>query len=118
MATDTRNTYAKKSTANLAAIDNHVADVVADAVEGQRVLAHRKLKLSSLEIDAPSSRRLITMRHVCAKTSYSNKSIYRLIKAGTFPKAVPLGPMRVAWVEVEVDAWIEARITKRDEIAL
>jgi prophage regulatory protein len=42
------------------------------------------------------------------------KSAYERMEAGTFPKAVTLGPNSVGWLEHEVDAWIEARIAARD----
>ena len=54
------------------------------------------------------------MKEVRAKTTYSPAHIDRLEKAGLFPKRVQLGQIRVAWVESEVDLWIEARIAERD----
>ena len=41
--------------------------------------------------------------------------LYQLVKDNQFPKPVPLGKRAVAWVEAEVDAWIEARIQERSE---
>lgn len=46
--------------------------------------------------------------------SYSKVQIWRLIKAGRFPAAVKLGPGRNAWVETEIDRWIEERIAERE----
>jgi hypothetical protein len=40
--------------------------------------------------------------------------IWRLEKAGRFPRRVKLGPNSVGWVSTEIDAWIEARIAERD----
>ena len=62
-------------------------------------------------------RRFLTMNQVCAKTSCSRNSIYRLIAAGQFPKAVRLGPQRVGYLETEVEAWIDARVAERDASA-
>lgn len=45
---------------------------------------------------------------------YSRPQIWRLIKAGRFPKPIKLGANRNAWVESEIDALIEARIAERD----
>ncbi len=41
---------------------------------------------------------------------YCPAHIARLESAGQFPKRVPLGACRVAWVADEVEAWIEVKI--------
>jgi prophage regulatory protein len=46
--------------------------------------------------------------------SYSKPHLYRLIKAGKFPKPVPIGDNRIAFVEVEIEAWIKTKIADRD----
>ena len=46
--------------------------------------------------------------------TYSKPHLWRLEKAGKFPKRVPLGPGRYAYVESEIDAYITARIDARD----
>jgi prophage regulatory protein len=45
---------------------------------------------------------------------YSRSQIYRKIRDGSFPRQVMLGDQRVAWVESEIDAWIDQRIRARD----
>ena len=60
---------------------------------------------------------LLSKKTVCARTTYSPAHIDRLEKQGLFPKRVKLGQIRVAWVESEVDQWIEARIADRDALA-
>jgi prophage regulatory protein len=57
---------------------------------------------------------LLRMPVVQKKTSLSRSSIYELMAAGTFPKPVKIGPRAVAWVEVEIDAWMQDRIEARD----
>jgi prophage regulatory protein len=59
--------------------------------------------------------RILRQRQVCEKVGYSTMHIYRLEKAGKFPRRVRLGPNSVGFVAEEVDAWIEARIAERDE---
>ena len=49
--------------------------------------------------------------------TYSKPHLWRLERAGKFPKRVPIGAGRYAYVEAEVDAWIDARIAERDEAA-
>ncbi len=49
---------------------------------------------------------------------YSRVHLDRLEKVGRFPRRVSLGGGgRVAWVEEEVDRWIEARVAARDDAA-
>jgi prophage regulatory protein len=59
--------------------------------------------------------RLIKLPEVIKKVGLGKTEIYQRISEGTFPKQVSLGGRSVAWVESEIDAWIEKRITDRDE---
>lgn len=45
---------------------------------------------------------------------YGKVQLWRLEKAGKFPKRVALSPSRIAWIESEVDAWIKKRVAARD----
>jgi len=45
---------------------------------------------------------------------YSFQHIARLEAAGQFPRRVRLGQARVAYVEEEVQAWIDQRLKLRD----
>lgn len=56
---------------------------------------------------------LISLNEACRLTSLSRTAINRWRELGKFPKAVPLGHKRVAFVRSEVVAWIEARIAER-----
>ena len=58
--------------------------------------------------------KLIKLDAVMAKTSISRSHIYALIESGEFPKQVSLSERSVAWVETEIDEWIDARIAARD----
>ena len=60
-----------------------------------------------------NSMRLIKLKEVMAKTSLGHSSIYKFISEGTFPKQVSLGAKSVAWVESEVDDWIEEKVKGR-----
>jgi prophage regulatory protein len=46
--------------------------------------------------------------------SYSKVHLARLERDGKFPKHIDVGLNRIAWIETEVDAWIEARVAARD----
>ncbi len=56
--------------------------------------------------------RLLHLREVLNRTSLSRSHTYRLIAEGTFPASVSL-VSRVAWVESEIESWLEARIAAR-----
>jgi prophage regulatory protein len=49
--------------------------------------------------------------------TWSRQHIDRLEKAGRFPRHVDIGENSIAWVEAEIDAWLEARIAERDAAA-
>jgi prophage regulatory protein len=60
--------------------------------------------------------RLIPYESLEAKCiMYSKPHLWRLEKAGKFPKRVPVGASRYGYVEEEIDAYIAARIAARDE---
>ena len=70
--------------------------------------------------------RFIRLNEVLSRTGYGRTSIYRKMEDGSFPKSVKLGnPLEdpnafdciaVAWIEDEVDEWIDSRIEKRDSV--
>jgi prophage regulatory protein len=53
--------------------------------------------------------RLLAWPQVERRVPYTRQHIYRLERAGEFPRRVQVGANRVAWRESEVDAWIESR---------
>lgn len=61
----------------------------------------------------PPAPRLLRKSEVCARTGLSFTSIWRLMKAGDFPRSVPLTEKLVAWPENEVSAWITRRVQRR-----
>lgn len=59
-------------------------------------------------------RRLIKLDQVVGRTGLSRSAIYRRVAEGAFPSPVkPRGSLS-AWVEDEVNAWINAEIMNRD----
>jgi prophage regulatory protein len=46
--------------------------------------------------------------------TYSKPHLWRLERAGKFPKRVPVGPGRYAYVETEIDQYIDRLIAARD----
>lgn len=57
-----------------------------------------------------TSPRLVSLNEVCAMTSLSRTAINKYRAAGTFPKEIPLGERRIAFVRAEVEQWIAERI--------
>ena len=62
--------------------------------------------------------RIIRRPEVQRVTGLRRSSIYALMSAGTFPKAVPLGPRAVGWLASEVAAWIAGRVAERNDRAI
>ena len=70
--------------------------------------------------------RFIRLNEVLSRTGYGRTSIYRKMEEGTFPKSLKLGgppkdpsifnSRAIAWVEDEIDHWIEDRIDERHTI--
>lgn len=52
---------------------------------------------------------LIKLNQVMEKTTLSKSTIYRLIKTADFPKPKKLSLRAVAWLESEINEWIESR---------
>ena len=69
-------------------------------------------------------KRFIRLPEVLSRTRYGRTSIYRKMEEGTFPRSVKLGgPLEdpnafdsraIAWIEDEVEQWIDSRIEERD----
>jgi prophage regulatory protein len=49
--------------------------------------------------------------------AYSKPHLWRMERAGTFPKRVPTGPARYAYVASEIDEYIAGLIAARDAAA-
>lgn len=58
--------------------------------------------------------RIIRLNEVIKRTGLGKTSLYKFIKAKTFPQPIALGERAVGWVEAEVDQWITARINERN----
>ena len=71
-----------------------------------------------------SKNRLIRLPEVLRRTGYGRTSIYRKMEEGSFPRSVKLGgPLEdpnafdsraIAWIEEEIEKWVEDRIEDRD----
>lgn len=61
--------------------------------------------------------RLLRLNEVKQRTGLSKSSIYNQITDGTFPEPVQIGARAVAWVEDEIEEWINNRIAERRKAA-
>lgn len=62
---------------------------------------------------------LLRMKQVLSITGLSRSYIYYLAAAGKFPKSLPLVPGGTsrAWLQSEIQEWIDQRIQERDQEA-
>lgn len=68
--------------------------------------------------DLPMHKNLIRITEVQRRTGYSKAWIYRLLKEKRFPAAVKIGARAIAFIESEVDDWVNQRISEsRGEVA-
>ncbi|EJL9427959.1 AlpA family transcriptional regulator [Vibrio cholerae] len=57
--------------------------------------------------------RFLKLKEVMEKTALSRSAIYRKMNDGEFPQAVSLGERAIAWVESEVDEWMDFCLKQR-----
>ena len=68
-------------------------------------------------------KRFIRLPEVLSRTGYGRTTIYRKMEEGTLPRSVKLGgppkdpnafdSRAIAWIEDEVEQWMESRIEER-----
>lgn len=59
---------------------------------------------------------LIRLPEVQRRTGYSRAWLYRLLSENRFPKPVKIGSRAIAFVESEIETWINERIAERDGV--
>ena len=57
---------------------------------------------------------MIKLKDVQRITSLSRSSIYAYIEKGIFPTQVKLGARSVAWLESDIQSWVESKINARN----
>ncbi len=55
---------------------------------------------------------LIRLPEVQRRTGYSKAWVYRLMSQGKFPTSVKIGTRSIAFIESEVNEWINQRIAE------
>lgn len=61
--------------------------------------------------------RIIRKPELFARVGLSDATIWRLEKSGKFPRRVKLGGNSVGWLSDEFDAWLNARLENRVQLA-
>ena len=79
--------------------------------------------MDKLTKNTKTKHRFIRLSEVMSRTGYGRTSIYRKMEDGSFPNSLKLGgppkdpnefdSRAIAWIEEEVDQWIESRIQDR-----
>lgn len=57
--------------------------------------------------------KILRLRAVQDLTGLSRSMTYLLMKQGDFPKSISLGARAVGWLESDIQAWIESRVSRK-----
>ena len=60
-----------------------------------------------------TSHMLLRLPQVMTKTGLKRTQIYAYMKTGDFPLSIKIGPASVAWLEEEIDDWINRKLNSR-----
>ncbi|EJC7066966.1 AlpA family transcriptional regulator [Vibrio parahaemolyticus] len=60
------------------------------------------------------SMRFLKLKEVMQKTAQSRSAIYLKMNDSNFPQSINLGDRAVAWVDSEIDDWMEACLGDRE----
>lgn len=71
------------------------------------------MECREMETTTTNPTRIITQTELRKRVPFSPVHLWRLEKAGTFPRRVKLGVSRIGWVEAEVEEWLRERIAAR-----
>ena len=56
---------------------------------------------------------IITKKQLRDRIPYSDTQIWRLERAGRFPRRIKLGLNRVGWLSSEINDWIDLKLAER-----
>lgn len=58
--------------------------------------------------------KILRLRTIKEWTGLSRSTIYLMMKTGSFPKSISLGARSVGWLETDIQAWVDSRVTARN----
>lgn len=61
-----------------------------------------------------NNQKILRLRAVKEWTGLSRSTIYLMIKNGEFPNSVKIGARAVGWLDSDLQAWIELRISQKE----
>ena len=64
--------------------------------------------------DGGYNMRVLKIDAVATRVSFHPVHIRRLVRNDKFPAPIRLGENRVAWIEAEIDEWLEGKRQERD----
>jgi prophage regulatory protein len=59
--------------------------------------------------------KIFSISELRTEVGLSQRTVWEMVSAGTFPRPIRIGPRRVGWLAKEIDAWLAERIRQRDE---
>lgn len=59
--------------------------------------------------------KFLRLKEVMALTALSRSSIYKFMAEERFPQTLSLGDRAVAWLESEIDEWMEEKLVQRTQ---
>jgi prophage regulatory protein len=81
---------------------------------GQRIVEVKKKQMQHQRSDM-AGQRIVRKPELLGRIGISDVQVWRLERAGKFPKRIHLGANSVGWLSGEIDAWIEERASARGE---
>ncbi|EOF5434010.1 AlpA family transcriptional regulator [Salmonella enterica] len=60
-----------------------------------------------------ASHRLLRLNQVLDKTGLKRSQVYTYMRSGDFPHSIKIGPSSVAWLESEIEEWINQKLNSR-----
>jgi prophage regulatory protein len=82
-----------------------------DAIARRRKVIEARMTDIDLKF---SGERLIGADEVRRRVDLSRTTIWRLERAGEFPRSVQISPGRKAWREADVDTWISSKFARSE----
>ena len=61
------------------------------------------------------SYQLLRLKQVREKTGLKRSQVYLYMKTSDFPRSIKIGPTSVAWLESEINEWIEKKLSDRNQ---
>jgi prophage regulatory protein len=63
----------------------------------------------------PDTHRILRLPEVIARTGLRRDSVYRLARAGRFPKPIKISQRATGWLSQEIDEFVAGRAAGRDQ---